>query len=211
MTDTLTQILRKSSLIVILATSFLSVTAQKSISVDLFGATYYATENNPYIGVSYGTPVGKQSSLQIGLNYGRFITDRAQSEHTIITPEQDYYRELRGIGLIPEYRYHFNRPEAGENLSGFYMSAYGKFYASWVKTDDYLNDLQSTENGYVIGLGAGLGYLIDFNKWSITPYIGVGKGFSSHKEIFEPGGFAIDFISPDLLIYRFEILVGYNL
>jgi len=183
---------------------------QSSLKIDLLGTIYGATENSLNINVYFEKKTGPKSSFQIGLSAGRFIKEETFRDERFGIG-LDYNRALVGLGIVPEFRYFLKAGEDSTLPKGLFISPYGKFYLSKVNHNDLRHEIKKSERGYVIGLGLGLGYKIQINKCSITPFLGLGKGISSHEDIFKPGGFALDFVSPDLLIHRAEVLVGYNL
>lgn len=197
-------------LVMVCALSTLTLKSQNSLSLDAFGTTFYATEGNLNLGLYYNQKLTNRTSLQVGTSLGRYIRERNFREVSIFGPGSEFYRELWGIAVTPEYRFYLKSVEDKEHLRGLFISPYGKAFLSWVNTEDFIKENKQTKLGYVLGVGLGLGYAIHLNKWTITPYFGLGKGITSHEDIFNPGPFESDFFKADLLIHRFEILLGYN-
>jgi len=197
-------------LVLFVALSNLTLKGQKSLSLDAFGTTFYATEGNLNIGLYYNQKLGERTSFQVGLSLGRYIREYNFREISIFGPGSEFYREFWGLAIIPEYRLYLQSVNDKKHLKGLFISPYGKAFLSWVNTKDLVTDTKQTQLGYVFGVGLGLGYAINLSKWTITPYFGLGKGVTSHQDIFNPGPFESDFFKTDLLIHRFEILIGYN-
>ena len=86
-----------------------------------------------------------------------------------------------------------------------------KIILSKVYTTDLINDEDHEENGINYGAGIGIGYkLIAIKHLSIEPVLGIGKGWSSHKDVFDIGGLGIGLFTPSWLIYRIECWVAYD-
>ena len=187
-----------------------SLSGQHSLHWDAFGTTFYATEGNLNLNFAYHHKFTNRTGLQVGLSYGRYIRSTYYLDPRIPGGPVDQYEELWGIALTPEFRFYLREVSDDAPNQGLFFSPYAKAYLSWVNQEDYLLDTSDTEIGYIAGVGAGVGYAGLLGRWSITPYLGLGKGFSSHESIFQPGGYDIGFSSPDLMILRIELLVGYH-
>jgi len=194
--------------ICLVSTSFL-LEAQNNIKLDLIRPIYAAAEGHVGFSLFYEGAIDSKNSLSIGIGVNRFIHEKANVNQSLLLEPGGYERSLWGVSLIPEYRYYFKEQKENES-GGFFLSAYGKLIFSKVYTTDFTTNKEDVEKGNSLGVGIGTGYRFRVgDAFTIEPFLGLGKGYSTHEAIFNPGGLDLDFIGPDLLIHRLEILVGY--
>lgn len=187
------------------------LSAQQRISTDLIQPVVGGLDDEFGVLLAYERKLGERSSYELGLTGGKILDNdyyRYQGDNRV--PEAAYRERTFAAGLQFGYRLYLKPASVTTALPrGLFLSPYGKVYLTQTRRDPSLTEEIDKTTGYLAGLGIGAGAVLPMGNWSLTPFIGVGRGVTSDNTIYQPGT-DIKGLDHHLFLSRIELSVGYS-
>ena len=186
------------------------MTAQHRVSIDLVQPIAGGFDSDFGGSLSYERKLTARTSFEIGLTGGELRDNNYYAYQAHLRASELAYRERTyAAGLLLGYRLYLRADPAISMPRGLFLSPYGKAYLTQTRRNFAATEEVTRTVGYLAGLGIGAGAVIPIRKWSITPFLGIGRGITSDRSSYQPGT-EIRGLDHHLHLARIELSVGYS-